>query len=318
MTMLVAITLAGSLGVADQRTSPNPTPVISPVASTAGLPFTIGEPVNLGSSINGSGFDGGPSIGADRTELYFVSDRPGGRGCGDIWVATRTTTDGPFAQPDNVGPVVNSPACEGAPSVSNDDRSLYLECFEPVPTVQCHEPDFGDDIWVAERADPASGFESLRNLGRGVNGEHVDSFPNVSADGEVLYFSSDRPGGVGDSDLWQVSRDGTTDAFASPENLGDEVNGPGYDGEPAVSSDGLLLLFASDRPGGVGGQDLWLATRPTIDEPFSNPVNLGPGINTPGFEGRPALDGDSTVILFMSDRPGGAGMIDIWQAPLQR
>jgi hypothetical protein len=54
------------------------------------LPFEIGPPENLGPVVNGPGFDGGPNLSLDGLELYFVSDRPGGHGGGDTWVARRS------------------------------------------------------------------------------------------------------------------------------------------------------------------------------------------------------------------------------------
>jgi Tol biopolymer transport system component len=280
------------------------------------MPFTVGQPVNLGSTVNTQGFDGGPSSSADGLELYFVSDRAESLGCGDIWVARRASIDQRFGAPENLGSVVNSSGCEGAPSVSSDGRALYFECFVPDSSGRCHGPD--GDIYVAERSDAAGPFEAVSNLGAAVNGEHADSFPSITPNGLVLYFASNRPEGVGDSDLWRVTRNRDTDPFWRPASLGPGVNTSTYDGDPAVSPDGLWLIFASDRPGGSGGHDLWLATRPTTDEPFGNPVNLGPDINTPGVERRPALNGDATVLYFMSDRPGGAGSIDLWQAVIER
>ena len=100
------------------------------------------------------------------------------------------------------------------------------------------------------------------------------------------------------------------------ENLGPTVNGGAYDGEPAISPTGLALFFATDRPGGSGGTDLWVATRKSRSELFGEPTDLGPGINTPGLDGRPALSGDAATLFLMSDRAGGSGGIDIWQVAI--
>jgi Tol biopolymer transport system component len=267
--------------------------------------------------VNGPGFDGGPDPTADGLALYFISDRPGGQGGGDVWVAHRSSTAARFGRAENLGPVINTAGNEGAPNVSADGLSIYFECFESDPAAHCHHPDLGDpDIWVATRRDPTHKFDAIRNLGKPVNSPSSDGFSDITSYGRTLYFSSDRPGGTGGSDLWRAVRAGPTKPFKAVENLGPEVNSSGYDGGPAISTDGLMLLFASDRSGGLGGNDLWVATRASATDPFGAPVNLGPQVNTPGFEDRPAISSDGLTLYFMSDRPGGMGNIDVWQVSI--
>ena len=66
------------------------------------------------------------------------------------------------------------------------------------------------------------------------------------------------------------------------------------------------------RIGGFGGQDLWVSTRATTVEPWSIPVNVGPTVNTPYFDGAPALSYDGTTLYFFSNRPGGLGGNDLY------
>src|SRR5262249_44432663 len=133
-----------------------------------------------------------------------------------------------------------------------------------------------------------------------------------------LYFASDRPCGSGGSDIWLATRKSAGGRFSKAEHLGPPVDGPSYDGDPAISADGLMLFFSSDRPGGSGGQDLWVALRRSTGEPFGEPINLGPQVNTAGFEGRPALSSDGSALFFMSDRAGGFGGVDLWQVAIDR
>ena len=108
--------------------------------------------------------------------------------------------------------------------------------------------------------------------------------------------------------------------FGTPMNLGPIVNSPDNDGLATFSSDGLELCFASDRPGGYGGLDLWVTSRTTTDDSWSIPVNLGPTVNSSYSEGYPNLSADG-LTLYFSDfpytatapgRPGGFGTYDIW------
>jgi OmpA-OmpF porin, OOP family len=256
-------------------------------------------------------------VSADGRELFFVSDRPGGQGGGDLWVAPRDPATGMPESPQNLGSQVNSPANEGSPSISADGRTLFFECFDQKARPRCFKPEFGSpDLWMASRAAPGQPFGPARSLGRSVNTRSAESFPAISADGLTLYFASDRPGGSGDVDLWVATRHSVTSTFGSVHDLGRAANSASYDSEPAISADGLVLLFASTRRGGFGGQDLWVATRETTSDPFGPPINLGPRINTGGYDGRPDLSADRSTLFFMSSRPGGQGFMDLYQVPI--
>lgn len=124
------------------------------------------------------------------------------------------------------------------------------------------------------------------NLGLTVNSPFVDFTPEISKDELSLYFSSNRPGGLGSNDLW-VSRRPRVDApWEQPVNLGSVVNSPANDGAPHLSRDGHLLYFTTNRPGGLGGNDVWMSWRDDVhdDLAWNAPVNLGVGVNGPGFD----------------------------------
>ncbi len=100
--------------------------------------------------------------------------------------------------------------------------------------------------------------------------------------------------------------------WSTPINLGPTVNTASLDAGPAISKDGLTLYFSSDRIGGFGSQDIWIAQRPTVDSPWGTPQNLGPAVNTAALEQVPALSRDEHWLFFNSDRAGGCGGVDIW------
>jgi ankyrin repeat protein/beta-lactamase regulating signal transducer with metallopeptidase domain/Tol biopolymer transport system component len=100
--------------------------------------------------------------------------------------------------------------------------------------------------------------------------------------------------------------------FDSATNLGPVVNGPAHEYDPSISADELELYFNSARPGGLGQTDLWVATRKTKTDPWSEPVNLGPTVNSPAGDKAPCISADGLSLYFSSDRPGGSGGLDLW------
>jgi Tol biopolymer transport system component len=94
------------------------------------------------------------------------------------------------------------------------------------------------------------------------------------------------------------------------------VNSLSLEFSPEISADGLALFFSSNRPGMSGLSDLYLATRPTVNEPWGAAINLGPNINTPAFDEYPEISSDGRYLMFMSTRPGGMGGFDLWQVEI--
>jgi len=98
--------------------------------------------------------------------------------------------------------------------------------------------------------------------------------------------------------------------WSEPINLGPLVNSTSMDRAPAISKDGLSLYFASNRPGGFGGEDIYVSQRATRDGEWGPAVNLGPTINTTATERVPAFSRDGHLMFFASDRiPGSFGGI---------
>ncbi len=157
-----------------------------------------GIPVNL-SGINGPTDEFCPSISSDGLSLYFASNRAGGSGSWDLWVTTRATLSDPWGPPVNLGSTVNSSTLDLWPNISADGLALFFGSGRPPGLVP-------DDIWVTTRATVSDPWGLPVNLGPRVNLSATDDdCPSISADGRTLYFTSNRPGGYGGYDLWQVS-----------------------------------------------------------------------------------------------------------------
>jgi len=152
-----------------------------------------GAPVNIGPAVN-SQHAVSPSISADGLSLYFQSHRPGriGNHC-DIMVATRESTSDSFENPVFLRSV-NSPNGEWMPDISADGRALFF-CRSGIT-----------ELWVAMRPTMDDDFGPPLKLPPQINiSPYLNMSPTLSADGRTLFFASNRPGGLGRSDLWQVS-----------------------------------------------------------------------------------------------------------------
>jgi hypothetical protein len=102
--------------------------------------------------------------------------------------------------------------------------------------------------------------------------------------------------------------------WSTPVNLGAAINSAFSDQGPAISKDGLTLYFHSNRPGGLGGFDMYVSQRASVDDSWGLPVNLGSIVNTAFDEGNPAFSRDEHFLFFQSIRPGGLGGVDLWVA----
>lgn len=279
-------------------------------AGFAKADFTISEPVNLGPIINSTALDSQPSISADGLSLFFFSERSGGYGNRDIWFARRATTNEGWATVENVGPPVNTSYKDSGPAISADGLTLFFDSDRPGGSG-------GSDIWVTMRTAKSEPWGTPVNLGSIVNTSSYDAYPSISADGLTLFIQSNRPGGYGKHDIWVTTRQTIDDPWSTPVNLGSTVNSTVIEGDPSVSPDSLALLFTSLRPGGYGISDMYLVRRTTIQDSWGSPMNLGSFVNSPYIEAGPSISTDGLTFYFESERPGGEGSGDLWQASIE-
>lgn len=131
--------------------------------------------------------------------------------------------------------------------------------------------------------------------------------PSINVDDNVLYFSSDRPGGFGGMDLWKVEKAGTS--WGTPVNLGSDVNTAANEVFPFIHADGTLF-FSSNGHGSSGGGDIFFSKEYLGN--FAAPVNLGPKFNTANDDFGFIIDRDKKNGYFSSNRDGGKGQDDIY------
>jgi len=265
--------------------------------SGGGAVSTGGQDAGGGGAGDGGTVSSGGAAGHGGTAAGGAGAQGGGGGGGSICVL------GPFGPPVLIDGV-NSSSGEDDPSISPDERTIYFDSGR-AGTLG------GSDIWYASRGSGSGPFGTPQNLGT-VNSAFDEEDVEIAADGLTVYFASDRTGGLGNLDLWYATRTSTGQSFGAPQNLV-ELSTSSLDRDPAASADGLALFFASSRPGGSGGNDIWVATRPNATAPFGTPVNVSE-VNSSSGDDNPAISSDGLELYFTSGRPGGSGSYDLWVA----
>ena len=159
------------------------------------------------------------------------------------------------------------------------------------------------------------------NLGPPFNTPSDDGSFILSLDGLELYICSDRPGGLGYGDIWRSTRETDDDPWGPLVNV-QEINSRYNEVFPCLSGDGLTLYFsdfwdwnaAGDRPGGLGGRDLWMCTRASRNDPWGTPVNMGAPLNSGSADATPFTSHNGLTFIFASNRSGGRGDHDLWMS----
>ncbi|MCZ6834243.1 MAG: hypothetical protein O7G85_00570, partial [Planctomycetota bacterium] len=188
----------------------------------------------------------GPEPSADGKSLYFYSDRVGGLGGYDLWVALRDE-DGNWSDAVNLGPEVNSRDHDYGPCVSPDGQSLYFASDRPalmegtaIEGVQVQGRDY--DLYVATMGE--SGLGEVVPVDE-LNSPSNEGAPSFSESGDFLYFASDRRGGSGGFDLYRSRV--VHGQIRTPRNLGDSINTMANEIDPAMTLGGFGIHFSSDR-----------------------------------------------------------------------
>jgi hypothetical protein len=272
--------------------------VASAVDYSAWAPAVNAEsPAGTSAELNTTAVDGCPIESPDGLTLYMASSRPGGLGGLDIWAAHRASADAAFGAPVNLGAPINSDADDFCPTPVRG-KGLFFVSARAVAGA-CG----AGDIYFA-RKNPAIGWSEPINLGCQVNSAAGEAGPSYfEADGQAyLYFSSG-------PDIYASTQlaDGSFGAAAPVV----ELNSAAGDFRPNVRKDGLEIVFDSNRGDTLGGQDLYFATRPSVADPWSQPANAGPYLNTDANETRGSFSWDGTTLYF-GRAPGPEGATDIF------
>lgn len=265
----------------------------------------VTEVRNLGDAINTKADEYFPALSNDRSNLWYTR-RNGKQADEDLYISIRQQAA--WQPGTDVGSQFNSVFHEGMPALVRDGRKLYFTaCGRSGVLGPC-------DLWEADLDVQNGEIKNMRPLEGVLNSDKWESQAAVSCDGNTLFFASNRSGGLGGTDLWSSQRlaDGT---WGNPVNLGDKINSPADEEAPFLTNDGNTLYYSSTGHPGMGEQDIFVSWK-DADGLWTSPVNIGPPVNTAFRELGFFLSADGLTGYFASDRPNGAGGMDIYSFEL--
>jgi outer membrane protein OmpA-like peptidoglycan-associated protein/tetratricopeptide (TPR) repeat protein len=258
---------------------------------------------NIGKTINSSHHDYAPLLYPEGEAMIFTSnreappspDRPKPpMNFEDIYISNKDSEH--WSSPKHLSPDVNVEQHDAAASISHDGRFLFLY----------YEEGYGD-IYVSERVDGS--WQKPVALNENINTINWETSACLSIDGRKLYFSSNRPGGYGELDIWMSTKDGKGD-WGKPVNLGPNVNTPGNEDSPFIHHDGVTLYFGSDAHPGLGNTDIF---RSEFKEgKWQAPINMGYPVNSADYDNYFVISKDKKDGYFASVREDGLGETDIY------
>ena len=258
---------------------------------------------NLGNNINSRFDEYFPFLSNDQRMLFFTKRR-GYQSDENLYVSTYE--NGKWRGTQQVGEPFNTDLNEGMSTMVRDGRKMFFTaCNRDNVQGPC-------DIWQADVQGTV--VSNVRPLLGNSNSSKWESQASISCDGRTLYFASNRDGGYGGTDIW-YSRLQSDGSWSDPINMGPVINTDKDEESPFITNDGKTLYFCSIGHLGRGDQDLFMSRQQGTDD-WSEPINLGPKVNTAYRELGFFLSADGRTGYFASDRPGGYGGMDIYAVEL--
>ena len=269
--------------------------------------WTWTEPKMLTNGVNAGGDEQQPHLSGDGLRLWFQSGR-GEKPGHELYFTERASVDDAFRVPELL-PAPFNVRDETCPSLTADELDMVFVSDRP-GTVGHY------DLFEARRASTEKPWDEPVNLGPHINTQAMDFSLAISGDGLILIFSSNGRGGHGlkehGTELFECRRESRDVPFGNPVNLGATVNSWTAESGGWLSSDARMLVFRSSRGRPAVESQLYLTTRPTVDQPFHKPLPLVTPFNSQTRESGFAMNADLSIAIIATHRPGGSGGCDLW------
>ena len=263
---------------------------------------------NLGAQVNSVFDDYAPVITKDNSLMIFTTRRKEGNMSPDVYDDNEpfedvffSTMDGDtWGQAKNIGEPINNEFHNSNLALSADGNTLFMYTDEN-----------NGDILISEKGDNGTWSEPV-SIGPNINSAgYKETSVCLSPDGQILYFSSDRPGGLGGSDIYYSTKD-KKGKWRKGKNLGSIINTPFDDDGPFVDFAGHYMYFSSKGHKGMGGYDIFQSEYDSLEEVWKEPKNLGFPINTPDDDIYYVATNDNKTSYYATVRDGGFGLSDIY------
>ncbi len=276
------------------------------------------EVTNLGDNINSKFDDKNPCITADGSKIVFTTRRPESssavadvEGDGgyfeDIYIANYDSLSKGFGKATEVPGSINTKAHDAVTSISADGKQIFIYKND------INDKDSrGGDVFVSKVSNGK--WRTPEPIGKPIASSYWEGGACISPDGKKYFFTSERPGSLGGSDIWMVQKISKKE-WGKPENLGPVVNSVNDEAGMFLAPDGKTLFFCSNGPGSMGSYDVFKTVYDGTK--WSTPVNLGYPVNSPSKEGQLTISADAKYAYVSSDRPGGLGGNDIYKINLK-
>lgn len=273
---------------------------------------------NLGPNINSKYDDKNPCITADGRKLVYTTRRPqttssdrdvegDGAYFEDIYIASFDSASNSFVSSVRADGSINTNGHDACTSISPDGKQIFIYKNDAGKAESR-----GGNIFVSKVA--GDKWKAPVTLGKPINSSYWEGGVCISADGKWYFFTSERKGGYGRSDIWRVEKM-AKNTWGKPENLGPEVNSEYDEAGVFLAPDGKTLFFCSNGPGSMGNYDIFKTV--LENGKWSSPVNLGYPINTVAKEGQITLSADANTAYISSNRKGSLGESDVFVIDLK-
>jgi outer membrane protein OmpA-like peptidoglycan-associated protein/tetratricopeptide (TPR) repeat protein len=266
---------------------------------------------DLSTKINSEWPDYAPNVNADETLMVFTSRRPEGNMnpsvaddheyYEDIYYARRV--NGEWQEAKNIGPPLNSQFHNASVNLTPDGKEMFI-----------YNDDHGGDIF-SSRLGKDGAWSAPKSL-EGINTEFIENSATITSDGQRLYFTSDRPGSYGGTDIYTAVKN-KNGRWVDVQNLGPTVNTELDEEDVFISINGDHLYFSSNGHAGMGDMDIYRSAYDSSNHRWQDPLNLGYPINSVENDIYFVLSGDEKHAYYSSVKAANKGEQDIYRIDME-